>query len=211
MRDWPLSDVPPLVGIMRGLTLEQALRGTEAVGRGGVRLVEVTMNSPTALETISALRESMQGEVEVGAGTVCTPAELEQALEAGARFIVTPVVVPEIIQKCVELAIPVAPGAFTPTEIYQAWTLGASVVKVFPAEVLGPAFMRAVRAPLPEVRLMPTGGVTVETLGDYLQAGATAFGLGSPLFASDLIRAEDWKSLEARAGAFVAAYRQAKS
>ena len=210
MRDWPLSDVPPLVGIMRGLTLEQALRGTEAVGRGGVRLVEVTMNSPTALETISALRESMQGEVEVGAGTVCTPAELEQALEAGARFIVTPVVVPEIIQKCVELAIPVAPGAFTPTEIYKAWTLGGLGREGFPAEVLVTAFMRAVQSPA-------AGGAADATAshrgdaGRLPPAGATAFGGQPAVRLRTSSGRRTGREPGGHGGAFVAAYRQAKS
>ena len=210
MPDWPISTVPPLVGILRGLDTDTAVRAVEAVRRGGLGLVEVTMNSPEALATLAALRHTWGGEVEIGAGTVCTVAQLEQALEAGATFIVTPVVVPEVIEECRQRDVPVIPGAFTPTEIYQAWTLGAALVKVFPAEVLGPAFLRAVKAPLPEVRLMPTGGVTVETLGAFARAGAEAFGLGSSLFAPDLIRAGDWEALEARARSFVAAYHAAR-
>lgn len=210
MREWPPPDVPPLVGILRGLRLEQAQLAVGAVWRGGVRLVEVTMNSPGAAETIAALREALGEDGEVGAGTVCTREDLEQALAAGAQFVVTPVVVPEVIARCMQLEVPIAPGAFTPTEIYQAWSLGASVVKVFPAEALGPAYLRAVKAPLPQVRLMPTGGVTVETLGDYARAGAAAYGLGSPLFARELIQGEAWPGLEARARSFVEAYREAR-
>jgi 2-dehydro-3-deoxyphosphogluconate aldolase / (4S)-4-hydroxy-2-oxoglutarate aldolase len=119
------------------------------------------------------------------------------------------VVVPEVIEGSRQRGVPVIPGAFTPTEIYQAWTLGATMVKVFPAEVLGPAFLRAVKAPLPQIRLMPTGGVTVETLGAFARAGADAFGVGGPLFAPDLVRAGDWPALESRARCFVGAYRAA--
>ncbi len=209
MPDWPDLNVPPLVGILRGFDTGTAVRAVEAVRRGGLGLVEVTMNSPEAVATLAALRRTAGGEVQIGAGTVCTVTQLEQALEAGATFIVTPVVVPEVIEGCRQRGVPVIPGAFTPTEIYQAWTLGATMVKVFPAEVLGPAFVRAVKAPLPQIRLMPTGGVTVETLGEFARAGADAFGVGGPLFAPELIQGEDWQGLEARARAFVEAYREA--
>ncbi len=130
-----------------------------------------------------------------------------QAILAGASFIVTPALVPEVIRACVQQKVPVMPGALTPTEILTAWQMGATLVKVFPADQLGPAHIRAVKAPFPEIPLMPTGGVTVETLPEFRKAGADAFGVGGPLFDPKQAAASNWDWFRIQATRFADAFR----
>ncbi len=197
----------PVVGILRFFPAEQVKQLIPATLAGGLRNLEITMNSAGAEDLIRLACELVGDRGNVGAGTVTTVAELDRALAAGAAFVVTPAVVPEVIRACVERAVPVMPGAMTPTEILTAWRLGATLVKVFPADQLGPAHIRAVKAPFPEIPLMPTGGVTVETLPAFQQAGADAFGVGSPLFDSKRAAAGDWEWFTRQAARFVTAYR----
>ncbi|MGH7753735.1 MAG: bifunctional 4-hydroxy-2-oxoglutarate aldolase/2-dehydro-3-deoxy-phosphogluconate aldolase [Gemmatimonadales bacterium] len=199
----------PVVGILRGFAAAEAERLVKASVEGGLRNIEVTMNSPGAADQIRRVREVAGPGVNVGAGTVVTLASLEEALRAGAGFIVTPALLPDVVRACVERKIPVFPGAMTPTEILQAWQLGATMVKVFPADRLGPEFIKAVKAPFPEIPLMPTGGVTVETLGAFKKAGAGAFGVGTPLFDKKQASAENWGWFRQQAARFVEAYAQA--
>ncbi len=197
----------PVVGILRFFPREQVEKLVPAVLAGGVCHLEVTMNSAGAEDLIRLARELVGEGGNVGAGTVTTLDELRRALGAGASFIVTPIVVPEVIRACVALGVPVMPGAMTPTEIFTAWELGATLVKVFPADSLGPGFIKAVKAPLPQVRLMPTGGVTVETLPAFQRAGADAFGVGGPLFDPRQAAAGNWDWFQHQASRFAAAYR----
>ena len=199
----------PVVGILRGFEAEVVKELVGASLRGGLKNIEVTMNTPGAEGLIGLTKELAAGEMHVGAGTVCSPEDLERALAAGAQFIVTPVLVPEVVTTCRERGVPVFPGAFTPTEIYTAWKLGADVVKVFPARFAGPTYIKEVRAPLEQIKLMPTGGVTVETLAEFVHAGAVAFGVGSPLFAPAKVKARDWRWVEEQARRFTEAYRLA--
>ena len=149
----------PIVGILRGFEVETVRQLVGATLAGGLRCIEVTMNSPSAVEAIAAAIEEGGDELQVGAGTVCTLEDLDQALGAGASFIVTPIVSVEVISACCERGVPVMAGALTPSEIYQAWSLGAEMVKVFPANHFGPGYLKDLRGPLPDIRLMPTGGV----------------------------------------------------
>lgn len=201
----------PLVGIVRGLPAEKLAPLVSAVRDGGLANLEVTMNTPGAAEQIRAAVGLAGSVLNIGAGTVTTLPLLDAALEAGATFIVTPVVVEPVIRRCVELKVPVFPGALTPTEILRAWDLGATMVKVFPADVFGPGYIRSVKAPCPQVKLMPTGGVNLATLTDYAAAGADAFGLGSPLFNKERLAANDWPWLRSQVQAFAQAYRAARS
>ena len=177
----------PIVGILRGFEVETVRQLVGATMAGGLRCIEVTMNSPSAVEAIGAAIEEGGDELQVGAGTVCTLEDLDQALGAGASFIVTPIVSAEVISACGEHGVPVMAGALTPSEIYEAWSLGAEMVKVFPANHFGPGYLKDLRGPLPEIRLMPTGGVNAETLGEFHSAGAAAFGVGGSLFSSQAI------------------------
>ena len=168
------------------------------------------MNSPAASEAISAAIEVGGDEVQVGAGTVCTLEDLERALGAGAAFIVTPVVSSEVISACRQRGVPVMAGALTPTEIHTAWSQGADMVKVFPANQFGPGYLKDIRGPLPQVRLMPTGGVAASTLGDFYAAGASAFGGGGALFNFSTNDAGSWELVEAGARDLVQAYEAVK-
>jgi len=153
----------------------------DAIAEGGVRAIEVTMSVPGAVGLIAKLAPALPSSILFGAGTVIDAATARAVIDAGARFIVSPVFRREVIDVCHERGIAVAPGCFTPTEILDAHEYGADVVKVFPATALGPSYIKDVRAPLPQVRLMPTGGVTLDNAGDWIRAGAIAVGVGSAL------------------------------
>ena len=199
----------PIVGILRGFTLGQMTEIVRAAVRGGLTNIEITMNSPDAARQLREAVAVVEGRLNIGAGTVINLELLDQALEAGAAFVVTPTVEPKVVTECVKRKIPVFPGAFTPTEIVRAWELGAMMVKIFPAESVGPGYIRALKAPLPHIKLLPTGGVDLKTLPDFLKAGADGFGIGSPLFDRKRVESCDWTWLEAQCRAFGEAYRQA--
>lgn len=188
----------PIVGILRGYTVEKTLKIVEAYQQAGFTTIEITMNTPQVEMIITNLVDKYGTQLNIGAGTVCNDAELEIALKAGAQFIVSPIVDIALIKKCKLLGIPVFPGAYTPTEIYQAWTAGARMVKLFPASDLGPTYVKNVVAPLDQIEIMPTGGVSLNNIAAYKKAGAKAFGLGSLLFDKKLIQAEDWDGLTAK-------------
>jgi 2-dehydro-3-deoxyphosphogluconate aldolase/(4S)-4-hydroxy-2-oxoglutarate aldolase len=153
----------------------------DAIADGGVRAIEVTMSVPGAVGLIAKLAPALPSSILFGAGTVIDAATARAVIDAGARFIVSPVFRRDVIDVCHERDIVVAPGCFTPTEILDAHEYGADVVKVFPATALGPGYIKDIRAPLPQVRLMPTGGVTLDNAGDWIRAGAVAVGVGSAL------------------------------
>jgi len=196
----------PVVAILRFFPQAEVEKLVPASMAGGLRNLEVTMNSPGATELIRFTCKLVGNQGNVGAGTVTTLEELEQALTAGASFIVTPAVIPEVIQACAERKVPVMPGAMTPTEVLTAWRLGATMVKIFPADQLGPAHLKALKAPFPHIPLMPTGGVTVETLPAFKKAGADAFGVGGSLFDPRQAAAENWDFFREQAARFVHAY-----
>jgi 2-dehydro-3-deoxyphosphogluconate aldolase/(4S)-4-hydroxy-2-oxoglutarate aldolase len=158
----------------------------------------------------TALPDFAEGRAVIGAGTVLDAAAARASVEAGAQFIVSPHTNLDTIAACRELDIPCMPGALTPTEIVTAWQAGASVVKVFPARAFGPAYLKDVLAPLPHLKLMPTGGVDLENVGQYLKNGAFAVGLGSNLVDERIIAAGDWAALTAKANAYVRAVQAAR-
>ena len=153
----------------------------DALAKGGVRAIEVTMTVPNAVDLIRELAPTLPDGFLLGAGTVTDPQTATAVIEAGARFVVGPVFRPDIIRVCHANDVPALPGCFSPTEIFAAHECGADIVKVFPATMLGPQFFKDVRAPLPTVKLMPTGGVTLDNAGDWIRAGAVAVGVGSAL------------------------------
>jgi 2-dehydro-3-deoxyphosphogluconate aldolase/(4S)-4-hydroxy-2-oxoglutarate aldolase len=153
----------------------------DALAEGGVRALEVTMTVPGAVELIRRLAPTLPAGFLLGAGTVTDVATATAVIDAGATFVVGPVFRPDVIRACHERDVPVMPGCFSPTEILAAHECGADIVKVFPATALGPQFIKDVRAPLPQVKLMPTGGVTLDNAGDWIRAGAVAVGVGSAL------------------------------
>jgi 2-dehydro-3-deoxyphosphogluconate aldolase/(4S)-4-hydroxy-2-oxoglutarate aldolase len=153
----------------------------DALIEGGVRVLEITMTVPGAIELIRDLSASLPSGVLLGAGTVLDEATASRVIDAGARFVVSPVFKPGLIEICHGHDVAALPGCFTPTEILTAWESGADMVKVFPATALGPTFLKDVRGPLPDVKLIPTGGVTLDNAGDWIRAGAVAVGVGSSL------------------------------
>ena len=200
----------PLIAILREQPIGRVDPVVRALIDGGFTALEITMNTPGAATQIRAAVATAKSRLAVGAGTVTSLAELEEAHAAGASFIVTPVVVPDVIAECVRRGLPVFPGAFTPTEIHQAHRLGATMVKLFPAHQLGPSYVRDLKAPLSSVRLLATGGITPESLLEYVQAGVAGFGIGSPLFSPTHLAAGDWTWLRNRAAQFCAAWQSAK-
>jgi 2-dehydro-3-deoxyphosphogluconate aldolase/(4S)-4-hydroxy-2-oxoglutarate aldolase len=188
-------DQMPIVGILRGISSEALDAILPAYLEAGLTTLEITMNTAGFSEMMTAATAQYGEQLNIGAGTVCTETDLEVALQAGAQFIVTPILNEQVVKRCVERDIPVFPGALTPSEIYRAWTWGATMVKVFPASAFGPSYIKEVRAPLNEVQLLPTGGVSLENMADYHRAGAVGFGLGSLLFDKRLIETKQWPAL----------------
>jgi 2-dehydro-3-deoxyphosphogluconate aldolase / (4S)-4-hydroxy-2-oxoglutarate aldolase len=193
----------PLIGILRGFTPAQLPNIIAAVLEGGLRNIEITMNSPDAELQIQEARALAGKTVNVGAGTVSNLKLLDQALEAGAQFIVTPSLNRDVVTACVERRIPICPGAFSPTEILEASELGATMVKIFPADAGGAAYISGLRGPFPNIKLLPTGGVDLETGRELLRAGAAGLGVGGPLFDQKRIAAGDWAWLQDQTRAFV--------
>lgn len=182
----------------------------DALMAGGVRALEITMTVPRAVELIAGLADTLPPEFELGAGTVLDADTARLVIEAGARFVVSPIFKPEIIEVCRDEDVVAAPGCFSPTEILTAWEAGADIVKVFPATVLGPGFFKDVRAPLPQVRLMPTGGVTKENAGDWIRAGAVALGVGTAILDAKAIEERRFHVVTENARHFVEAVRRAR-
>jgi 2-dehydro-3-deoxyphosphogluconate aldolase/(4S)-4-hydroxy-2-oxoglutarate aldolase len=184
----------PIIGIIRGLSLDEIKNILPVYLESGLNTIEITMNTKSAAAIIHYIRDKYPA-LNAGAGTVFTKKHVETALDAGAQFIVTPVIDKKVIRSCVKKQIPVFAGAFTPTEIYQAWSLGASMVKVYPAKTLGAAYIKDIKAPLNQVKLLPTGGIGLDDIEAYRKAGADGFGIGSPLFIKQLIEEKNWQGL----------------
>lgn len=200
-----------IVAIIRGQKPELAAPICDALLSGGVRAVEVTLNTSGALDMITWLATHYGQEVIVGAGTVLDGASARAAILAGASFVLTPALNPETITMCHRYSIPVFPGAMTPTEVLTAWELGVAAVKVFPAGRLGPGYFSDLRGPLPQVDLMAVGGVTIENAGQFIKAGAVALGIGGELVSRALVEAGDMNGIAERARAFVEAVREARN
>ncbi|SKB71709.1 bifunctional 4-hydroxy-2-oxoglutarate aldolase/2-dehydro-3-deoxy-phosphogluconate aldolase [Dyadobacter psychrophilus] len=194
---WELFNKAPLVGIIRNISPDDVKKILPIYREAGLTTIEITMNTPGAAEMIRLALESEGEGLNIGAGTVCTKDDLEIALEAGAQFIVTPIINKKVIKSCVKKKVPIFPGAFTPTEIYNAWTLGATMVKIYPATSLGPEYIKDLKAPMNQLKLLPTGGVGLENMATFLKAGANGLGVGGQLFDKKLIQEQNWEGLKA--------------
>ena len=175
-----------LIGIIRMPRFEYAAEVAQALATGGLKLLEFTFSGEGAAQAIASARASLSDEIYVGAGTVLTPTQVKQAAAAGASFIVTPVINLQVIAACQQYRLPILCGAFTPTEITTALEAGVGLIKLFPARIGGPQYVRDLLAPFPNLRLVPTGGVSPENASSYLEAGAIAVAMGS-----NLVRAAD--------------------
>lgn len=201
---------PGIIAIIRADSSEQLVDAAAALLAGGVTAMEVTMTTPNALAVVTAVTQRFGDRILMGVGSVIDAPTVDAAVAAGAEFIVTPVTKPEVIAAANRLGKPIASGAFTPTECLLAHESGADFVKLFPAEFNGPAYVRTLLAPLPQLRIVPTGGVTPQTAGAFLAAGSVALGVGSALVSKEILRARDWKQLTERAEEFLAALRTAR-
>jgi len=193
-----------IVAVVRAPSPDVVMDICKALADGGVDVLEITFTVPDALDLIRQVRDAMGDRICLGAGTVLDPETCRAAILAGAEFIVSPTLNLDLIRLCKRYDKAVMPGAFTPTEILTAWEAGADIVKVFPADVGGPAYFKAIRGPLPQVRLMPTGGVNLDTARAFLDAGAVALGAGSSLVPKDAVASGDMGRITEIAKSFIA-------
>ena len=202
------------IGAVAVIRLKDATRlrqVVDALAAGGVRALEVTMTVPGAVELIRQLSHGLPSGFLLGAGTVLDAETARAVIGAGASFVVSPVFKPEVVHLCHEHGVAALPAGFSPTEILAAHQCGADIVKVFPATSLGPQFIKDVRGPLPQIKLMPTGGVTIENAGDWLRAGAVAVGVGSALVDAGAIERGQFDIITANAARLVASVQAARA
>lgn len=201
-----------LVPVVRAASADEATQAIEAISAGGVNVFEVTMTVPDAVNLIKKLVEKFGETALIGAGTVLTPDDAEDCIEAGAQFIISPALNLETIKVCNEKGIAIMPGALTPTEILTAWNAGADVVKVFPAGALGGAnYIKSLKAPLPHVEIIPTGGVSLATGADFIRAGAIALGVGADLVDLESLRGGNSQVLTEKARQYLELVKKARA
>ena len=184
-----------VVAVVRTKHPDKLIKIVEAIYEGGIKSIEITMTVPNALNMIAQVSKSASSEILVGVGSVLDSDTAQKAINAGAKFVVSPIYNKEILSTSHKNNIPVMPGCFTPTEIFNAQQAGADIVKVFPADVLGMSFFKSIKAPMPELRIMPTGGVSLDNAGDWIKSGACAVGIGSALLDERAIEENNYNKL----------------
>ncbi len=199
-----------MVAIIRAPNGDQLLQVCQALHAGGIDVIEVTFTVPGALQIIQQISQAMGNKILLGAGTVLDAETARAALLAGAEYIVTPTVNVDVIQMCRRYSKLCMVGAFTPTEIITAWQAGADFVKVFPSEFFGPTYLKTIHGPLPQVRLLPTGGVNLDTISDYFKNGASAVGLGSSLVEKEALANGDMQRIQSLAAAYVSKAKECR-
>jgi 2-dehydro-3-deoxyphosphogluconate aldolase/(4S)-4-hydroxy-2-oxoglutarate aldolase len=201
-----------IIPVIRARSADAAVAVVEALLQAGLTVAEITMTVPNAIDAIGAVAKRFPGSVLVGAGTVTDAETARRAVDAGAEFIVTPCLVPEVIDAAHRVDVAVLPGALTPGEVFEAFRLGGDMVKVFPVQsVGGAAYLRALRGPFPDIPLVPTGGVTLENIAEMFEAGAAAVGVGTELISKDALARRDYAAIGVLASQFLAAGRQARA
>lgn len=193
-----------VVAVIRMADSGKLLKVVEAVQAGGVKAIEITMTVPDAIEVIRTMARTKPAGVVIGAGSVLDPETARAAILAGAEFVVSPATNFDTIRLCIRYGVPVMPGAMTPTEIVAAWQAGADIVKIFPATSVGPKYFKDIHGPLPQIRLMPTGGVSLENSADFIKNGACCVGIGTALLDTKAIAAGDWNVLTENARKLIA-------
>lgn len=201
------------VGVVPVVRLDDLTAATEvarALAEGGIPVLEFTLTNPDAVEAVRAVR-TKEPDIITGAGTVLDGESARLAVLAGAQYLVTPAVVPDVIAMGLRYSVPTFCGALTPTEVLVAWEAGAACVKIFPASAVGPEYIKALRGPLPHVRMMPSGGVSVDNAADFIRAGSVAVSAGGDLVSAEIVKREQWDTITQRASAFLQAVRTARS
>lgn len=200
-----------LVAIIRASSSGELIGVVNALREGGLTCIEVTMTTPNALDVIAEARKELGDDAAIGVGTVLDAETARAAILAGAQFVVAPITDMPTIAMCKRYSVPVMPGAMTPTEIVRAWDAGADFVKVFPTSTLGAKYIKDIRGPLPQIKLIPTGGVNMNTVKDFIQAGASALGVGSSLVTKEAVKNRDFDFLRKNASDFLAKVQEARS
>jgi 2-dehydro-3-deoxyphosphogluconate aldolase/(4S)-4-hydroxy-2-oxoglutarate aldolase len=200
-----------IVPVIRADSAEVAVKIVEALVAGGIRTLEITMTVPDAIGVIRTIAERFGREVLLGAGTVTSRALAEGSIDAGAEFLVTPCVIPEVIAVARERGVAVLPGAMTPTEVFNAWSAGGDIIKIFPASNVGGAsYLKALKGPFPQIKLCPTGGVNLQTLAEFVRAGASAVGVGGELVLKNAVDRGEFAEITRLAEEYVNAFAVAK-
>jgi len=201
-----------VIPVVRATSADEAMRAIDAIREGGISVLEITMTVPGAVKLIEEVAKRYGKDAVVGAGTVLDPKTANECISSGAQFVVSPALNLETIACCQKRDIAVMPGALTPTEVVQAWNAGADFVKVFPAGAVGgPSYLKALKAPLPQIELVPTGGVSLTTAGDFIRAGAAALGVGTDLVDINAIREGQSAVITERAKQFIEIVRDARA
>lgn len=193
----------PLLGILRGITKKDIEPISQICKNTGLQAIEITMNTKDAPALISEMKTRAQGSFSVGAGTVVSLKDLDNALQAGAEFIVTPIIQEKVIRACVSQHIPIFPGAFTPTEIYKAWELGATMVKVFPSSIVGPKYFSEIKGPFNSIKLLACGGINCDTIQDFYKSGADAAAFGASIFKKEWLDNKEYGKIEEEVGKLI--------
>jgi len=201
---------PGVVAIIRADNSEELIHASRALIAGGISGIEITMTTPNALKVIADVTREFGSSVLAGVGSVLDAQTAEAALAAGAEYVVTPVLRPDVIAFCNRVDKPIFSGSYTPTEAQTAYELGADFIKIFPADGLGPKYIQAIRGPLPHLNIVPTGGVDVTTAGAFIKAGCVAVAAGSTLVSKEILKNEDWAKLTDLAAQFIAAVAAAR-
>ena len=199
-----------IVAIVRGTGIESLLKIAEALSEGGVRVIEVTLNTPGAIEMIAQLEKEFGDEMLIGAGTVLDPETARSVILAGAKFVLGPTLNLDVSKLCKRYNTVYVPGVLTPTEIIKAWEAGAQLVKIFPAGALGSRYIKELRGPLPQVEMMPVGGVTVDNTAEFIKAGATALGIGGELVDRNAVEEGRFELLTEKARRFIEAVQDGR-
>jgi 2-dehydro-3-deoxyphosphogluconate aldolase/(4S)-4-hydroxy-2-oxoglutarate aldolase len=200
---------PGVIAVVRAKRAEQAVPLAEALVAGGVIAVEITMTTPNAIAAIKEASSKLGDRALIGVGTVLDEATCQAAIDAGAQFIVSPICRRELVPIAQKAGKPIMLGSYTPTEAQLAHEAGSDFIKIFPADTLGPNYIKALRAPLPHLKIVPTGGVDLKTIGDFFKAGVAAVGAGSSLISKDVLEKDDWATLTKKAAEFVKAAKAA--
>ncbi|MDP1713389.1 MAG: bifunctional 4-hydroxy-2-oxoglutarate aldolase/2-dehydro-3-deoxy-phosphogluconate aldolase [Anaerolineales bacterium] len=200
-----------VMAVIRGPTPELTLKMVEALIAGGVKGIEITYSTPNAAEVVRQLDKQFSNQIVLGMGTLTEPTQVDEAIGAGARFLVCPICDPLLGKTMIASGVPVMIGALTPTEVFQAYKLGSDVVKIFPGSLGGPSYMKALKAPFPNIPMMPTGGVSATNVGEWLDAGAFAVGAGSELCPPKLAKEGRFDEISMRAREFIKALEEARS
>jgi 2-dehydro-3-deoxyphosphogluconate aldolase / (4S)-4-hydroxy-2-oxoglutarate aldolase len=200
-----------IIAVIRGPTPELTLKMVEALVNGGVKGIEITYSTPNAAEVVRQLDKKFSDQIVLGMGTLTEPTQVDEAIGAGARFLVSPICDPLLGKTMLASGVPVMIGALTPTEVYQAYKLGSDIVKVFPGSLGGPSYMKALKGPFPNIPMMPTGGVSVTNIGEWFTAGAFAVGAGSELCPPKLAKEGRFNEISMKAREFIKALDEARS